>query len=177
MADDLAAARKFVEQITDILDGSAAARVLDKAGGAGKKSALEAASADLGADRRFRNLARKAPLNAGYDPAGPHSVQINFRPAGLWKLAESGRHTTGPIFPKGGTNRTRRGNAKQFGKLASFAAGQGHRAVKTPDGPRAHSSYKPSRGLGTFSDAVRKAQQTVPDAAADQIDAEIRRIL
>jgi hypothetical protein len=163
MADDFGEVRDFIDRLGDVVSGEALGRVLDKAGAAGKKAALDAASKDLGGDRRFRNFKGKPPLNAGYDRAGSQAVQINFRPAGLWNLAQEGRHGSGAIYPRGGKR-------KGKGTLA-------HRAVKTPSGPRAHSSYGHSRGLGTFDDAVHTAQTKVPEAASNQIDAELRRVV
>jgi hypothetical protein len=168
MANDFAEVRKTVDQITDIVSGEPMSRVAAKAGQAGKKAALDAAARDLGGDRRFRNFKGKPPLNAGYDQSGPTSVLINFRPAGLWNLAQSGRHGSGPIYPRGVT-------AKGRGRKG--VGHQAHRAVKTPNGPRAHSSYGHSRGLGTFDDALSMAQIKVPEAASDQFDVEIGRAL
>jgi hypothetical protein len=130
-------------------------RVLAKAGAAGKQSALEAARGDLGGDMAMSNLRKgKAKLSAGYDAVGGTEVAINFR--GPWKLAEAGRHKSGAIRPK-----------KRGGK----------RALMTPLGPRAASRYGPSRGLDTYTDAVKKAERSVPKAAFRQIQAEIGKAL
>lgn len=144
----------FAARLEKVTDPAALRRIADKGGLAGKKAALEAASADLGGDRAFSGLRRKAPLGVGYDVDGA-TVHINFRPAGLWRLAEQGRRSSGTIQPR------RRG---------------GRRAVLTPLGPRAGSSYRQSRGLGTFTEAVKDAQREVPKAAAKQFTAEIGRV-
>jgi hypothetical protein len=47
----------------------------------------------------------------------------------------------------------------------------------TPQGPRARSSYSPSRGLNTYDDAVKDAQRQVPKAAFRQLQAEIARVV
>lgn len=163
MADDFAAIRKWVEKVEHVTDGSAMKRVLDKAGAAGKKAALEAASGSLGGDRRFSNWRGKPALSAGYDVSGTSEVTVNFRPSGMWRLAEAGRHSSGAIYP-------RRGRSKGRGVV-------GGRALMTPDGPRARSSYRSSRGLKTYSTASRKASVSVPKAAHDQFIAEIRKVV
>jgi hypothetical protein len=149
MASDLAA---FGAKLEKVVSGQAMRRVMSKAGAAGKKAALDAAADDLG-DRRFSGMRRKVALSAGYDDLGDTRVTINFRPAGLWKLAESGRHSSGPIRPRGG------------------------RAVMTPQGPRAVSSYGSSAGLNTFTDANKDARREVPKAAAAAFRAEVGRVL
>src|SRR4029077_19835749 len=123
------------------------------------------AAADLGGDRKFRNMARGRALDAGYDVGGTDSVTINFR--GPWRLAEGGRKKSGPIYRRGvtaTTGKARKGNVRGFQAIGSFAGGQGHRAVRTPQGPRAHSGFGPSKGLKTYTDAVKKARTAVPKA-------------
>jgi len=143
----------FGRRIENIVSPAALERMAAKAGAAGKASALDAATHDLG-DRRFSGMRRKAALGAGWDDIGGGQVAINFRPAGLWRLAESGRKGTKPIRPR---------------------RASGRRAVLTPDGPRARSTSKPSRGLNTYTDAVRDARRSVPKAAAKQFTAEVRK--
>ena len=101
-------------------------------------------------------MRRKVALSAGYDDAGAGRVEIKFRPAGMWNLAEQGRRGTKPILPR------KRG---------------GDRAVMTPQGPRARSTSTPSRGLGTLKDAMRDAQTEVPKAAAKQFTDEVRKVV
>jgi hypothetical protein len=156
----------------------AARKSMAKAAGvAGKKAALDAASSSLGGDRRFRNMKRGRALDAGYDLKGERSVVINFR--GPWRLAEAGRKKSGLIYRRGvgSTGKSRKGNARQFRAIGSFAGGHAHGAVRTPDGPRAHSSYGPSRGLRTYTNAVRKASTTVPKAAHDEFVKAVGRAL
>ena len=145
----------FGQRLSNLTDSASLARIVAKAGAAGKKSALDAAAKDLGGDRRFSGMRRSAALTVGYDAAGS-KVQLNFR--GPWKLAEEGRRSSGPILPK------RRG---------------GRRAVLTPQGPRARSSYKraPRTAKRTYTDAVRDAQREVPKAAAEQFRVEIRKVV
>lgn len=152
----------FAHRLSTLTDPDALRRIADKGGMAGKKAALDAAARDLGGDRRFSGMRRKVALSAGYDIQGT-AAHINMRPAGLWILAESGRQQSGPIYPRGGA---RKGRGPVRG-----------RAVRTPQGIRARSSYGPSRGLDTFSDAVRDARRDVPKAAAKQFTDEVRRIV
>jgi hypothetical protein len=148
MANELAA---FASRVSDVTSGAALRRIADKGGMAGKKAALDAASKDLGGDRAFSNWRRKVRLSAGFDSGGGTTVLINFRPGGMWRLAERGRSGSGVIVPR------RR------------------RAVLTPNGPRARSSYGSSRGLRTYTDAVKEAQREVPKAAAKQFSTEVAR--
>jgi hypothetical protein len=149
MAGELA---DFGRRVSDVVSPGAVRRMVGKAGMAGKKSALEAAAKDLGGDRAFSNWRRRIALSAGYDDTGGSTVRINFRPAGMWQLAEQGRRGSGPIRPK-----------------------RGKQAVRTPQGLRARSSYGRSRGLNTFTDAVKDAQREVPKAAAKQFREEVAR--
>jgi hypothetical protein len=150
MANELT---QFGKRLESLVDGSANRRVLTAAGTAGKKSALDAARADLGGDMAMSNLRRgRAKLSAGYDFEGDSTVAINMR--GPWRLADQGRRASGKIAPK-----------------------RGRKAVRTPFGPRRSSSYGPSRGLDTYQDAVRDAEQSVPKAAAEQFFDEVARVM
>lgn len=159
MYGEVAVARTLEDvgrDIATIVDPQAVKRMLNAGGRAGKEAALKAAEADLGGDRAFSGMRRKVPLGAGFDDAGGTQVEINFRPAGLWRLAQAGRRSSGTIRPR------RRG---------------GRRALLTPAGPRASSSYGPSRGLGTFDTAVDRAQREVPKAAVQQFQTEVARAM
>lgn len=147
----------FGRRVELIVGKPAMGRIMHKAGGAGKKSALDAAAKDLGSDRRMSNFrgGRGPALGAGYDLKGTE-VHLNLRPAGMWKLADSGRRSSGVIIPK------RRG---------------GKQALSTPWGPKASSSFGPSRGLGTWDDTVRDAHDEVPKAAFRQFKAEVSRAM
>jgi hypothetical protein len=147
---DLGAAAAKLEKLTD---PSILHRVVQQAGLAGKKAALEAAARDLGGDRAMSGLRRKAALGAGFDRTGATEVTINFRPAGLWILASRGRTTSGDINPR-----------KRGGRRALAGGGFG---------PVARSRYGPSRGLDTFDDAVKTAQRDVPRAAFKQFVIEV----
>lgn len=147
---------EFGRDVAKVVDPAAVRRVVNAGGKAGKEAALKAAADSLGGDRAFSGMRRKTALGAGYDEVGGSEVAINFRPAGLWKLAESGRRRSGKIVPR------RRG---------------GKRALLTPAGPRASSSYGPSRGLRTFTDAVSEAKRKVPEAAEKQFRAEVARVI
>lgn len=153
-SDDLS---DFGRRVSLIVGKPALARMMTKAGAAGKKAALDAASKDLGADRRMSNFrnGRGPALGAGYDIIGTQVV-VNLRPAGMWKLADSGRRSSGTIRPRP------RG---------------GKRAVLTPWGPKASSSYGPSRGLGTWDDTVRDAGDEVPKAFGKQFRVEVAKAM
>lgn len=153
MANELA---DFARRVVSITDPASLRRINTKAGMAGKKSALDAAAESLGGDRQFSGMRRKVALSAGFDLNGADSVKVNFRPAGLWRLADQGRRSSGAIRPR-----------KRGGK----------RALLTPAGPRASSSYGPSRGLNTYTDAVKDARRSVPKAAAAQFRAEVARVV
>lgn len=128
-------------------------------GAAGKSSALDAATADLGGDRAFSGFGRIVPLSAGYDLGDP--VVVNLRPEGLWILAEDGRRRRGDIRPKA---RRRRGNRKPRGRAA---VGSGGRYV-------AVGRFGPSRGLNTISDALAFMDDRVPDAIGDTVVARLK---
>lgn len=163
MASDFAPLTEWFNNLNRAFSPEANRRILAKAGAAGKKAALDAASDSLGSDRKFGHWKGKPALSAGYDSEGTSQIVVNFRPVGLWRLAEAGRHSSGPIFPK-------RGRGKGRGVVAG-------RALLTPNGPRASSSFGRSRGLKTYSDASKKAQTTVPKAAHDQFVEEVGKAL
>lgn len=142
----------FANRISKITDPAALKRIAGKAGYAGKKAGLDAAAADLGGDRAFSGFGRVIPLGVGYDELGT-AVRLNFRPAGLWKIAESGRRAGKPILPKS--------------KLA----------LSTPQGPRARSTTGAWGGKGTFTKAANDARREVPKAAAKQFHDEIARVV
>lgn len=163
MAGEFGALADWVEKVEKITDPAAVKRVLSKAGQAGKTAALDAAGDALGGDRKFSNWRGKPALSAGYDESGGSAIDVNFRPAGMWRLAEDGRKASGAIFP-----RTGRGK----GKTTAY-----RRALATPAGPRARSSYRRSRGLKAYTAATKKASMEVPKAAHEQFVDEIRRVL
>jgi hypothetical protein len=147
----------FGEKVKKITDPGSLSRIVMAGGMAGKKAALEAASSDLGGDRSFSGMRRKAALGAGFDRTGGTEVTLNFRPAGLWRLASQGRTSSGVIKPR------RRGGKRAL-------AGSGF-------GPRASSRYGRSRGLDTYDDAVKKARTDVPKAAFKQFVVEVGSVM
>jgi hypothetical protein len=146
----------FGAKLEKIVSPGTLERVMNAGGMAGKKAALEAATRDLGGDRAMSGLRRKVPLGAGFDRTGGTAVVVNFRPAGLWRLASQGRTSSGGIRPRGGR--------RSGGKRA--LAGNGF-------GPVAASNYGPSRGLDTFDDAVNDARREVPRAATREFFAAV----
>jgi hypothetical protein len=147
----------FADRLGRVLDRPGQDRILHAIGGAGKKAALDAAARDLGADRAFSGLRRRAPLNAGYDLEAD-SVTVHLRPKGLWMLATTGRRRQGTILPRRRPGR-RRG------------------AVRTPQGLRALSHYSASRGLGTVDDAVTAMRTDCPRAAAEALADRISEVM
>lgn len=131
----------FGNRISKILDAGSLRAVTMAGGMAGKAASLAAASSDLGGDRAFSGMKRRTALGAGFDQVGSTKVQINYRPAGLWKLAESGRRSGKIIRPRRA------------------------RALFTPDGPRARSTVGAWGGKGTYTSAVRASRIAVPKAA------------
>jgi hypothetical protein len=118
---------------------------------AGKKAASDAAKADLGSDLRMSNLGKSAKLSSGYDIKAD-VVLLHLRPAGLWNLADKGRRRSGTIRPRK------------------------RRALRTPQGARALSSFRPSRGLHTIDDALKIMATEVPKAADKAVDEIVRSI-
>lgn len=146
----------FGNRMASIVDPSTMRRVVMAGGLAGKDAALDTAASDLGGDRSFSGLRRRVPLGAGFDDVGNTQIRLNFRPAGLWKLAESGRRAGKVIRPRKA------------------------RALATPHGPRA-SAWNDGKGAwggkGTFTTAVRKARTEVPREAFKQFQREVARVV
>lgn len=143
----------FGNRIAKITDASALRNIRFAAGMAGKTAVLAAAAADLGGDRAFSGLGRRVPLGTGFDDVGSTAVALNFRPAGLWMLAERGRRPGATIIP--------------------IRA----RALSTPQGPRARSTVGAWGGKGTYSSAVRAARIVVPKAAFKAFQLEVAKVV
>lgn len=165
MTERVSSVEAYARRIYNILDGPAMARVERAAGFAGKDAALEAAAQTLGPDRAMSNFkSGQVKLTAGFDiRPGTSEVVIGHGPKGLWLLADRGRDGSGAIYPR------RNGR-----KARSTTAG---RAVMTPYGPRASSSYSSSRGVGSLRRAAAKERVAIPKAAFRQIQSEIGRAL
>jgi hypothetical protein len=152
----------YLRKLESTLDADAQRRIMRAAGGDAKKGGLSAAEDTLGADRAMRNFkGGRVPLRLGYDQA-EWQLTMNHRPSGVWFLAERGRKASGPIYPRAGGRKSR-----------TTSAG---RAVMTPQGPRALSSYGPSRGLRTFSIAAARERKGGTEGAWRALQAEFRRI-
>lgn len=153
----------YVSRLESTLSADAQRRIMRAAGNAAKGAALSAAEDTLGNDRAMSNFKRgTVKLGAGYDTAG-WELTINHRPKGLWMLAERGRSSSGPIYPRRSNRRSR-------------VPVKG-RAVMTPQGPRSSSSYRPSRGLRTFSIAAGRERTEGTKAAWRQLQSELRRVV
>lgn len=152
----------YISKLESTISGDAQRRIVRSAGMAAKDAALDAAETKLGSDRAMSNWkSGRVPLRAGFDEAG-WVLSVNHRPGGLWKVADQGRQRSGPIYPR------------RNGRKAKMAT-QG-KAVLTPYGPRALSSYGPSRGTGVFRLAAARERASAPQAAWKQLSAELRRI-
>lgn len=143
----------FGNRISKIVDPAPVARIMLAAGMAGKVAATEAAASDLGGDRAFSGLGRRVSLSAGFDDVGTSQIQLNFRPAGLWMLAERGRRAGKTIVPRRA------------------------RALSTPQGPRARSTTGGWGGKGTYTRAVRDARIVVPRAAFKAFQLEVAKVV
>lgn len=158
MAGELGA---WGSKLTKLLDAPAMGRITHAVGMASKKEAGQAAQHSLGSDSAMSNLkGGKAPLRTGFDTT---ESQVTVKFTGPWKLAESGRKKSGPIYPK-------KGNSKGKGLVAG-------RAVMTPKGPRARSGYGPSKGLNTLSDASTAIEGVAGKTAFKELQSEIGRII
>lgn len=119
-------------------------------GAAAKKSFLDSAKRDVGADLKLSGLrGRTVKIGAGYDLEADGSVWLNMRPKGLIVLVSDGRKRTTKITPR--SRRRRRG---------------GRSALKFAGRYAATSMSRPSRGLDTYNDAVTDMRRSVPAAAA-----------
>jgi hypothetical protein len=141
--------RKALNSVT----GGPFQRMQRAAGTAAKKAALDEAGKAVGGDRAMSGFrGGRVKLGAGYDVSGS-VVDLNLRPAGVWKLADQGRRTVKQVRPK-----------KRSGK----------QALKTPWGPRASARGSKSRGLHVIDHTVARAGQTVPRAAFVALQRELR---
>ena len=153
----------FGNRIGKITDPAALKRITLAAGMAGKAASLGAAAADLGADRAFSGLGRKVSLSAGFDVVSPTVIKMNFRPPGLWILADTGRRGGKTILPR-----------RRLG-----GEGSGHApALRLPDGSYRRSSRTGAwGGKGTLKSAIRATRVAVPRAAFRQFQIEVRRVV
>jgi hypothetical protein len=152
----------YVANLESVLDADANKRITRAAGFAAKDAGLSAAVDKLGSDRAMSGYkGGRIKLGVGFD-TGSWRVDINHRPKGLWLLADEGRKRSGPIYP-------RRGRRKSIAPVPG-------RAVLTPFGPRASSSFGPSKGTGVFKLAAARERDAAPKAAWRQLQTEFRRI-
>lgn len=165
MAERVASLSAYASRLYSLVDDDAMRRIGKKAGFAGKDAAFTAAREKLGADRAMSNFkSGRVRLAAGFDQGAiATQVIIGHRPAGVWSLADSGRHNTGTIYPRNGR---RKGTRTRPG-----------RSVNTPFGPRASSSFGRSRGTGVFKRAAALERAEIPEAAFKQLQAEIRAVV
>lgn len=145
MSTDLAGLRRELPRMLSDLEP-----LQHAVGLSAKNATLEVLTRHVGSDHRMSN--KPVKLSAGYDTGNP--VVLHLRPAGLWFLLDDGRKRRGTI-------RTRRRN--------------GTRAVLTPHGPRASSSYGPSRGLRTLDATNAAVERVIERAALDGITEVLRQ--
>lgn len=150
--------RSFAEYgvaLSSTLDDDALARMSNAAGMAGKKAATDEIRRVLGPDQAMSNMrldrARAPRVTAGYDIRKPESVDVNMRPKGQIILSTKGRQNRGVID----TDR--------------------YLAVRTPQGPRAYSTYGPSRGTGLLGRARDDMAKDVPKAHNAAYVRELRK--
>lgn len=146
---------EFVARLERLVDNEALGRVQHAMGMAAKDHVLDAARRTLGADLKFSGMAARKPrakLGAGYDIETDETVTLKLRPAGLWFLANDGRHGTKPIRPR-----------------------KGHTALLTPHGYRALSTSTPSRGLGTLDMALDGLEAVTVKAATAALASNIAK--
>lgn len=148
-----------------VVDDDAMRRIGRAAGFAGKDAGLEAVTETLGSDRAMSNFrGGRVPLSVGFDQGVKATeVVLKHGPKGLWILTDEGRQRDGAIYPRRNGRRARSGTPG--------------RAVMTPQGPRAASSYSRSRGLGTLRRAAAKERTAVPKAAFKALQVEIGRVV
>ena len=156
----MATFRSFAEYgaaLASTLDEDALTRMSHAAGRAGRDAATHQIKRKLGADQAMSNWklhkARNTKVTAGYDLRKPESVDVNMRPKGLVILSTKGRRGYGIID----TDR--------------------YSAVRTPDGPRAYSTWGPSRGTGLLAEAREDMAEDVPKAHQKAYVAELRRAM
>lgn len=155
----------YTRKLYGLVDDDAMRRISRAAGFAGKDAGIEAVTETLGADRAMSNFkGGRVKLGVGFDPGiKATEVVLKHGPPGLWMLADKGRNNSGRIYPR---VNGRKGRGPQPG-----------RAVMTPQGPRAASSYSRSRGLGTLRRAAAKERTAVPKAAFRALQVEIGRVV
>lgn len=154
--------RELAAALTNGITPAARTRVAGAAGMAAKAATLAQVERDLGSDRRFSNMRRKVQLGTGFDITNDaETVQMNYRPGGLFLLAERGRIRSGDIRP-------RRGRPGRNGRPA---------ALRTPYGYLRSSSFRPSRGLRTLTNAIGLSMGAVTDATGDAIMSELREVI
>jgi hypothetical protein len=147
------------ERLGHVFDSGAQKRIVTAGGIAGKKASLLAAAKSLGSDLAMSNFKKgKVKLQVGFDVVSDHEVKMNYRPDGIWILADKGRKRS----------KTVRRKKKQGGTF-----------VMPPASPSFRSSFisQPSRGVGTLTDAINAAKEAAPLAAYAQVNIEIAKAI
>lgn len=159
-----------------LVSGESLRRVQTAAGMAAKDAANEVAGDALGSDRAMSNFrGGSVPLRSGFD-IDANLIRLNLRPGGMWRLAEAGRRSSGRIFPMDRVQyTTRSGNVRS--RRVRAAGGASGRALRTPFGPRAASSYGPSAGLKVITRTAGRAADRAPRAAFRALQREIGKVV
>ena len=154
----------WFQEFRQVTGNTSMRRDSNAAGRGGKQGSQRGAARKVGSDMRLSGMPR-ARLTVGYDTLTPRTVALNFRPGGVWGIAEAGRgYVFGPIYPKPG--RGRKGGRPIPG-----------RAVLTPEGPRARSNYGASPGSKALTEAKKLGAQGARVEARRQFMKEARKAL
>jgi hypothetical protein len=133
---------------------------------AAKTAATTAITEDLGPDRAFSGLARRAILSAGYEVGADHII-LELRPGGLWHLADRGRRRTSRIFPKSsGRGRRRAQRQGRNGRPPALFFGGRYSTF---------SRSTPTPGFGTLDRFETDLDRVVPRAIAGHLDKAFNR--
>jgi hypothetical protein len=152
MADGLG---DMARKLNHVAQGIESPRVVRKAGMAAKNASLSVAKDVSGGDGKLSRWGRKGVrMGVGYDEAGPGRVQINYRPAGVWRVMEEGRKGGKIVKPKR----------------------RGVKALNTPYGPRASIKLGASRGKGAITKAVDKSRDEAVKAASSEVKQILREV-
>jgi hypothetical protein len=152
VAGDLGDLARKLNQVQQGVDNP---RVIRAAGMAAKKATLEVARGVSGGDGRLSGWGKRGvKLGAGYDEAGSGRVQINLRPAGVWKVMEDGRRGGKVVRPK-------------RKKVKAFA---------TPYGPRASFRLGATSGKGAITKAAKESRGEAVKAASREVNQILREV-
>jgi hypothetical protein len=151
-----------------VLGTTPSTRIIRASTRAAQRGAQSGAASRIGADMRLSGFkGGRVKLSVRGTPISAREGALDFRPPGLWVLANTGRKAEGDIFPRRGAKRGAPGKKVTPG-----------RAVRTPEGPRARSSYGPQRRQPRALDtAVDRASKLGRIQMRRSLQKEIKRTL